>query len=246
MVDIMSTASFDRPVAGMWTSISPQPVVMARAGLSGELAIPEDANTMALIVHPAADGRGHPGHRFVADVLRANGVATLSIGLRTAEEEARRAPLAGGTELVPRLQAALQWLDSHAATCRLPLALIGVNDAAASCAQAARLPGFEAIRSVVLLDGWVDLRDSEVAAWRQPTLCIAGRHGITRSGQPLAGARSLPRPHRLVKLPMQTQPRVCSGAFQAMACEVTAWLRKQPPAPRERMSQAMKDLASAQ
>lgn len=242
----MSATSFDRLLGGLWTSVPPQPVVIARAGLSGELAIPEDASAMALIVHPAADGRGHPGHRFFADVLRANGVATLSIGLRTAEEEARRVPLTGATELVPRLQAALQWLDSHAATRRLPLALIGVNDAAAPCAQAARLPGFEAIRSVVLLDGWVDLRDSEVATWRQPTLCIAGRHGIARSGQPLAGARSLPRPHRLVKLPMQTQPRVCSGAFQAMACEVTAWLRKQPPAPREMVSPPMKDLASAQ
>ncbi len=227
-------------------SSSPRAVFMARVGLAGELAIPAGATTLALVAHPTAAGRGHPGHRFMGDVLHANGVATLSIGLRTAEEEARRAPPAGAAELVQRLRLVLEWLAVDAATRCLPVALIGVHEAAALCALAARQPGFEPIRSVVLLDGWVDLRDAEVAAWCQPTLCIAGRHGIARSGQPLAGARSLPPPHRLVKLPMQTQPRVCSGAFQAMACEVTSWLRLRMPSPREPAAPAVDELASAQ
>lgn len=242
----MTVAPFDSGFGGMLNSASPQPVVMARPGLAGELAIPEGASTLALFVHPAAAGRDHPGQRFMADVLRANGVATLSIGLRTAEEEARRAPLAGGPEVAQRLRDVLAWLGGRAATRRLQLALVGVNEAAAPCALAARQPGLAAIRSLVLLDGCIDLRDAEVAAWRQPTLCIAGRHGIARSGQPLAGARSLPPPHRLVKLRMQTQPRATAGAYQVMACQLAAWLQQQGPLPHEPMPAVSMELASAQ
>lgn len=229
----MTIASFDSSPSGMPGSCRPVPVVIANAGLVGELAIPEAASTLTLIAHPHAAGRDHPGHRFLADVLRANGLATLSIGLRTPEEESCRAPLAEAAVLTQRLQALLDGLSAHAATRQLRVALVGVGEAAAPCAIAARAPGLEAIRSVVLLDGRVDLRDEEVAAWRQPTLCIAGRHGIALSGQPLAGARSLPPPHRLVKLRMQTQPLASSGAFQAMACHIAAWLQRPAISPRE-------------
>lgn len=242
----MTIASFDSAVGGMLGSPSPQAVVMARPGLAGELAIPDGASVLALFVHPTAAGREHSGHRFLADVLRANGVATLSIGLRSAEEEARRAPLASGPEAAQRLQGVLEWLGAHAATRGLQVALVGVNEAAAPCAIAARQPGLAAIGTVVLLDGRVDLRDAEVAAWRQPTLCIAGRHGVTLSGQALAGARSLPPPHRLVKLRMQTQPHASSGAFQAMACQIAAWLKLRRSSPREPAPSALTELASAQ
>lgn len=243
---MMTITSLDSGFGRMPGSPAPHAVVMARPGLAGELAIPEGARTLALFAHPAAAGRDHPGHRFVADVLRANGVATLSIGLRTAEEEARRAPLASGLELARRLREVLAWLGGHAATRRLQVALVGVNEAAAPCALAARQPGLEAIRSLVLLDGRVDLSGAEVAAWRQPTLCIAGRHGITRAGQPLAGARSLPLPHRLVKLRLQTQPHAMSGAYQAMACQLAAWLQQPGPLPLEPMPAVSTELASAQ
>lgn len=227
----MTIASFDRRPGS--ASASPEPVVLARAGIAGELALPAGASTLALFAHADAAGRRHAGHRFLGDVLRANGVATLSIGLRNADEEASRAPLPDAPALTQRLQAVLDCLAGHAATRQLRVALVGVGEAAAPCAIAARQPGLEAIRSVVLLDGRVDLRDAEVAAWRQPTLCIAGRHGIALSGQPLAGARSLPPPHRLVKLRMQTQPLASAGAFQAMACHIAAWLRPPVTSPLE-------------
>lgn len=244
---IMTIAPTDSGFGGMPVSASPQAIVMARLGLAGDLAIPDGASMLALFVHPTAAGRDHSGHRFLADVLRANGAATLSIGLRSAEEEARRAPIAGGPEVAQRLQEVLDWLGARVATRRLPVVLVGVNEAAAPCALAARQAGLEAICSLVLLDGRVDLCDAEVAAWRRPTLCIAGRHGITLSGQPLAGARSLPSPHRLVKLRTQTQPRASAGAYQAMACQLAAWLRQQHCLlPREPASAVLTPLASAQ
>jgi hypothetical protein len=249
MVHIMTIASFDSTLGAMPGSTSPQPVVFTRAGLAGELAIPEGAGTLALFAHATAAGRDHPGHRFMGDVLRANGLATLSIGLRTAEQEACSAPLASVLELTRRMKAVLDSLAASGATRRLDVALVGVGEAAAPCAIVARQPGLEAIRSVVLLDGRVDLRDAEVGAWRQRTLCMAGRHGIALSGQPLAGARSLPPPHRLVKLRMQTQPLASAGAFQAMACHVAAWLRPcatTTPTTRDAEHSVITELASAQ
>jgi len=242
----MSIASLDRSPAAMPGSASPQPVVFAHAGLAGELAVPDGSTTLALFAHATAAGRDHPGYRFMGDVLHANGVATLSIGLRNAEEEAICAPLASAPELTQRLKSVLGSLATHEATRRLHVALVGVNQAAAPCAIVARQPGLEAIGSVVLLDGRVDLSDAEVAAWRRPTLCIAGRHGIVLSGQPLAGARSLPPPHRLVKLRMQTQPLATAGAFQAMACHLATWLQPLCAGPHEAVSAGVTELASAQ
>lgn len=246
MYHMMTTESFDRSRDGGPSLAAPQPVVFTRAGLAGELAMAEGASTLAVFAHATAAGRNHPGHRFMGDVLRANGVATLSIGLRTAEEEACGAPLAGVLELTLRMKAVLDSLAATGVTRPLHVALVGVGEAAAPCAIVARQPGLEAIRSVVLLDGWVDLRDGEVAAWRRPTLCIAGRHGIGRTGQPLAGARSLTPPHRLVKLRQQTQPLPSAGAFQRMACEIVAWLRPLDTVRCEPMPADAMELASAQ
>lgn len=243
---MMTTESFDRSRGDRACLATPQPVVFTRAGLAGELAMAEGGCTLAVFAHATAAGRDHPGHRFMGDVLRANGVATLSIGLRTAEEEACGAPLAGVLELTLRMKAVLDSLAATEVTRPLRVALVGIGAAAAPCAIVARQPGLESIRSVVLLDGRVDLRDTEVAAWRQPTLCIAGRHGISLSGQPLAGARSLPPPHRLVKLRTQTQPLASAGAFQTMACEIAAWLRRRGCERSEPMPADVTELASAQ
>lgn len=206
------------------------PIVVGRPCLAGDLAIPQDAGTLALIVHPDAAGRSRPGHRFIADVLQANRVATLSIGLRRPDEETRHAAVTDAADIAERLRGVLDWLARHEATRGLRLALIAVGDAAAGCALAARLPGLEAFEALVLLDGRVDLGEDEVAAWRRPTLCVAGRHGAQRHMQPLAGARTLHAPHRLARLPVQTQPHAHPGAYQAMACEVVGWLKARLPA----------------
>lgn len=203
-----------------------RPVVVSRSSLAGDLAIPQDAGTLVLIVHPDGAGRSRPGYRFIADVLQANRVATLSIGLRRPDEESRHAAVTDAADIAERLRGVLDWLARHDATRGLRLALIAVGDAAAGCALAARLPGLEAFAALVLLDGHVALGANEVAAWRRPTLCVAGRHGRPGSAQPLAGARTLRAPHRLVRLPVQTQPQARPGAYQAMACELVNWLKE--------------------
>lgn len=231
---------------GLPESTSPPCMVPQRFGCVGELAIPENSTSLSVFVHSTPAGLDHAGFRFVGDVLRANAVATLSVSLHTAEEAAHRAPPAATRELVRRLQSVLAQLGEHAPTRGLRLALVGVNEAAALCALAARQPGFDALGSLILLDGRLNLLDAEVAAWRQPTLCIAGRHARPLSGWPLAGMRRLPPPHRLVKLPMQTQPFASAGAYEAMACELVAWFRQKAVAPRESALPAFTTIASAQ
>ncbi|TXC66690.1 hypothetical protein FSC37_15355 [Piscinibacter aquaticus] len=87
------------------------------------------------------------------------------------------------------------------------------------------------MRSCVWLDGHVELGAEQVAAWRRPTLCPAGRHGSGAAAQPLRGTRRLPAPHRLVKLPLRARSRhrapACTRRWPA---NCSPWLRRTVPA----------------
>ena len=56
------------------------------ATLKGNLGIPEDARGVVLFAH--GSGRHSPRNRYVAEVLREAGLATLLVDLLTPEEEA--------------------------------------------------------------------------------------------------------------------------------------------------------------
>lgn len=172
------------------------------------------------MVHPDRADGVRSGQRFIADVLAANGLATLSIAL---------APAADAAQTAEQLRRATDRLDSNGATRGLPVVLVGVHDAAALCAEAMSRIELAAVRSCVWLDGHVELGAERVATWRRPTLCLAGRHGSGAAPQPLRGTRRLPSPHRLVKLPQRSQPAPGAGVHEAMACELLAWLRRTVP-----------------
>lgn len=199
--------------------------------LAGALLRPQAARALVLLVHPDSHDRRDAGQRFIADVLVANGLATLSLVLRTPEEEARGAELPAAPEIAWRLRQLTQQLATDPDTRGLPLALVGVHEAASPCAQALALGGFDALCSRVWLDARVELDAAHVASWTRPTLCLAGRHGIGAAVQPLRGIRRLPSPHRLVKLSLRSRPQASAGVHQAMACELLAWLQRTLPAP---------------
>lgn len=205
------------PTAAQRIDVNPD----QRSRLPSSLVRPPGARAIVLMVHPdAADGSG-TGQRFIADVLAANGLATLSIAL---------VPGAGAAQVAEQLRGVAQDLAHDGATEALPLVLVGVRDAAAVCAEAMGRVDLESVRSCVWLDGHVELAAERVAAWRRPTLCLAGRHGSGAAVQPLRGTRRLPAPHRLIKLPLRSQPAPSAGVHEAMACELLAWLRKTVPA----------------
>jgi hypothetical protein len=55
--------------------------------LEGNLDIPEDAQGIVLFAHASGSGRHSPRNRYVAEVLRKAGLATLLVDLLTLEEE---------------------------------------------------------------------------------------------------------------------------------------------------------------
>lgn len=183
---------------------------------------PQGPRAVVLMVHPDRADATRTGQRFIADVLDANGLATLSMSLAPAADAAQAA------EQLGRVTAQLQ---RDGTTRGLPVVLVGVHDAATVCAEAMRRFDLPAVRSCVWLDGHVDIEPERVASWRRPTLCLAGRHGSSHEPQPWRGTRRLPAPHRLVKLPQRSMPAPAAGVHEAMACELLAWLRRMVPEP---------------
>src|ERR1700687_4653022 len=56
--------------------------------LEGNLDLPRGARAVVLFAHGSGSGRHSPRNRYVAQVLREAGLATLLMDLLTAEEEA--------------------------------------------------------------------------------------------------------------------------------------------------------------
>lgn len=190
---------------------------------------PPGARAVVLIVHPHRAGCVQAGQRFIADVLSANALATLSIALARHDDGGRETDLPDAAQTASLLKQAVGELECDADVRGLPLALVGVHEAAAPCDEALSRVGLPGLKSCVWLDGSVDHRDASVAAWRRPTLCLAGRHGIGAAKQPWRGLRRLPAPHRLVKLQQRSRPEPSAGVHEAMARELLAWLQRTLP-----------------
>lgn len=191
-------------------------------GFDAPLVPPQGARAVVLMVHPDCAVGARTGQRFIADVLAANGLATMSIAL---------APAADAAQAAEQLVRVTGQLERNGSTRGLPVVLVGVHDAAAVCAEAMQRVDLGAVRSCVWLDGHVDVDAERVASWRRPTLCLAGRHGSGNAVQPWRGTRRLPAPHRMVKLPQRSLPAPAAGVHEAMACEMLAWLRRMVPEP---------------
>jgi len=200
-----------------------------RAPVQGLWARPVGARAVVLFVHPLRAECMQAGQRFIADVLAANGLATLSIGLSSPEGHPSGQALPDAWQTAEFLRQVVDVLESDAALRGLPLALVGVHEAAAVCDAALGHAGLTAVKSCVWLDGPVDHREPSVATWSLPTLCLTGRHGSGAVAQPWRGVRRLPAPHRLVKLQQRSRPEPSAGVHQAMACELLAWLARTLP-----------------
>src|SRR5215217_8045443 len=99
-------------------------VPAGRVALDGDLAVPAGARGVVLFAHGSGSGRHSPRNRFVAEELRAGGLATLLMDLLTSSEEAvdlRTGELRFDIpRLGERLVGAMDWLAREPATRRLP------------------------------------------------------------------------------------------------------------------------------
>lgn len=157
-----------------------EPPVRIPAGevaLDGTLAVPAGAHAVVLFAHRSGSSRHSPRNRFVAQTLRAAGLATLLMDLLTVPEEEADA-VTGRLRfdipfLATRLVVATDWLLAGTATRNLRIGHFGASTgAAAALVAAAQRP--KAVGAIVSRGGRPDLARDGLGRVRAPTLLIVG------------------------------------------------------------------------
>jgi hypothetical protein len=177
-----------------------------------------------LIAHPDIPSRSDAGHAFVADVLNAHRYATLAFSLLTADEQASQATSPGMVQSKLRVRAMFDSLAARPEVRDMPLALIGIGEAAQGCAAAAARLKLPRLTSLVLLDGRADQVPHHLVRLNVPTLFVLGRADARRQALQRAATRDMVARHRTEVLRQRTEPRPARGALEAFACAAVAWL----------------------
>ncbi len=150
-----------------------------QARLQGDLVVPAGAGGIVVFAHGSGSSRLSPRNRYVADVLRQAGMATLLMDLLTADEEtvdARTGHLRFDIPLLARrLVAATDWLRTQPETRPLRIGYFGASTgAAAALMAAAERP--DVVAAIVSRGGRPDLAGPALGSVRAPTLLIVGGH----------------------------------------------------------------------
>ncbi|MGZ8597462.1 MAG: dienelactone hydrolase family protein [Actinomycetota bacterium] len=145
--------------------------------IEGDLRLPRDARGLVLFAHGSGSSRHSPRNRMVADVLNADGLATLLFDLLTPAEEAvdlRTRHLRFDIALLAeRLLVAGDSIADRSDTADLGVGTFGASTgAAAALVAAAERPA--SVRAVVSRGGRPDLAGDALGLVRAPTLLIVG------------------------------------------------------------------------
>jgi hypothetical protein len=190
------------------------------------LQLPASVRGLVVLVHADTASRQHSGHRFIADVLRANGLAILAVTLWPAQDERLGLPVPGQVQVKHRLRAVFDWLSTQTMPAALPMALLGVDDAVRGCVAAAARFRPVPLRSLVLLDGRPDQVPNLLARLSLPTLMVVGACDARSLSRHRAAIRQMNAPSRLEVLKVATRPIPAPGAHQAFAHIAMGWLVK--------------------
>jgi len=202
-------------------------VAAGRVTLEGTLAIPADPLGVVLFAHGSGSSRHSPRNRFVAEVLREGGLATLLVDLLTTEEEAvdvrtRHLRFDIGL-LAERLVGAIDWLGEQADTRALRVGLFGASTGGgAALVAAAERP--ERVGAVVSRGGRPDLAGDALPLVRAPTLLIVGEWD-----EPVIDLNERARDHMRAEVRLEIVPRATHlfeepGALEEVARLARAWL----------------------
>jgi putative phosphoribosyl transferase len=150
---------------------------LAKATLEGDLGLPPHPCGIVLFAHGSGSSRHSPRNRFVAETLRASGIATLLMDLLTASEEEidqRTGQLRSNIRLLAkRLAGATAWTGRQPELRELRVGYFGASTgAAAALVAAAQLP--DTIAAVVSRGGRPDLAGAALGSVLTPTLLIVG------------------------------------------------------------------------
>ncbi|MGV0652548.1 alpha/beta family hydrolase [Mycolicibacterium thermoresistibile] len=141
--------------------------------VTGHLTVPGQPIGVVVFAHGSGSGRHSPRNRYVADVLRRAGLATLLFDLLTPDEELDRANVFDIGLLAERLVGVTQWLAAQPETAALPVGYFGASTGAGAALVAAADPRVQ-VAAVVSRGGRPDLAGQALGKVRAPTLLIVG------------------------------------------------------------------------
>jgi dienelactone hydrolase len=182
---------------------------------------------VVLFAHGSGSSRHSPRNRFVAEVLREGGLATLLVDLLTVEEEAvdaRTGHLRFDIGLLAgRLVGAIDWLAEQPESRDLRVGLFGASTGGgAALVAAAERP--ERVGAVVSRGGRPDLAGDALPRVRAPTLLIVGEWD-----EPVIDLNERARDHMRTEVRIEIVPRATHlfeepGALEEVARLARAWL----------------------
>ncbi len=204
-------------------------VTAGSVSLEGNLSMPQGAEGIVLFAHGSGSSRHSPRNRYVAQVLREAGLATLLIDLLTVEEEAidmRTRHLRFDIELLAtRLVGATDWLLQNSNTRNLRIGYFGASTGAAAALVAA-VERPEAVSAIVSRGGRPDLAGSVLERVQAPTLLIVGgydRPVIEMNRSALAQLRTK---KQLEIVPRATHLFEEPGALEQVARLASQWFER--------------------
>lgn len=207
----------------------PVNVSAGKVTLEGDLSIPEAAQGIVLFAHGSGSSRLSPRNRYVAQMLREGGLATLLFDLLTMQEEA--VDINTGRWrfdirlLGERLVQATDWVRQNPETSPLAIGYFGASTGAAA-ALAAAVERPEDVRAIVSRGGRPDLAGEVLPRVKAPTLLIVGGQDypvITLNREALAQLRC---EKQLVIVPGATHLFEEPGALEQVAKLASDWFKK--------------------
>jgi putative phosphoribosyl transferase len=142
--------------------------------LEGDLCVPPEARGVVAFAHGSGSSRHSPRNRYVAQILRDAGLATLLFDLLTPQEEIETAEWRFDIDLLARrLVGATDWLQSSEQTRYLKLGYFGASTGAAAALVAAAQRA-DVVTAIVSRGGRPDLAAPWLNRVKAPTLLIVG------------------------------------------------------------------------
>lgn len=156
-------------------------VTVGEVTLDGDLYIPEQAVGLVAFAHGSGSSRRSPRNRFVAQVLRNAGLATLLFDLLTPKEEevdVITAELRFDIDLLARrLVGATDWLRSNKTAANFRIGYFGASTGAAAALIAA-VEKPDEVKAIVSRGGRPDLAMQFLDRVKAPTLLIVGGNDV--------------------------------------------------------------------
>jgi len=204
-------------------------VTAGSVALEGNLGVPQGAEGVVLFAHGSGSSRHSPRNRYVAQVLREAGLATLLIDLLTVEEEAidlRTRHLRFDIDLLAaRLVGATDWLLKNPSTRHLRIGYFGASTGAAAALVAA-VERPEAVRAIVSRGGRPDLAGSVLPRVQAPTLLIVGGYDYPVIEMNQSALAQLRTEKQLAIVPRATHLFEEPGALEEVARLASQWFEQ--------------------